>query len=332
MKSSTFTYSQHVEKVQATADVAKRLGYREEGKLWYVYRIPYLKISVKECFEDVGMQVYLPTYFVERIRNGRMIKEEKPKILNYLFVLADIEQINSLIAIENLRPMYRHRCEGEIFNERDKWQTIPSKQMYSLMIVAQGYEGEMEFCVPESQKLERGDKVRVVAGQYNGLEGVLIKSQGCKDGRIYVGITNGFGTFTTAISENCVKVLEFSSETNHFFRKIEAVEKLHTQAIERIKTGKELNDEMKSSLKSFLFRYSELGGLTHVSKAKLTACRYVAMRLLGRHQDAEACMNNFFTEVENDKNRRRALKRWPTAQKYIDKWVQAVDAVWSQMI
>lgn len=328
MKSLILTDSQHIENMQATTNVAVRLGYHEDGKLWYVYRIPYLTISSKKRFEDVGMQVYLPTYFVERIKNGRKIREEKPKILNYLFVLADIEQINGLIAIENLRPMYRHRCEGEIINERDKWQTIPSKQMHSLMIVAQGYESEMEFCVPESQKLEKGDKVRVVAGQYKGLEGILVKNQGCKDGRIYVGITNGFGTFTTAISENCVKVLEFSSETNHFFRKIESVEKLLAQAIEALKTGKELNDEMKSSLKSFLFRYSELVGLTHVSKAKLTACRYVAMRLLGRHQDAEACMNTFLREVENDKNRRRALKRWPTAQKYIDKWVQAIDGVW----
>lgn len=305
-----------------TGGIASILGYDEENREWYVYRIPHINVKSKERFEKAGLQVYFPTYTVETVRFGHKVKEEKPKILNYLFVLADRKSVDKFSALEGINPVYRHHAPDERISDARKWLTVPAAQMHSLMIVAQGYEQEIEFCTPDDQRLEKGDKVRVDEGQFKGLEGILLSDQRAGGGRVYVSITNGLGVKSIHIPDRNIKVLEVSRSSNRFFRQIQAFEQVMDEVIELRRQGKPITDKLKAELYFFLYRYSELAGLTFVSKAKLTTCRYVAYTLLYRSADAEHCLQQFEAETQSDKNSRRAATRYSTARQYMDTWLE----------
>lgn len=299
--------------------IASSLGYDERGRIWFVYRISYLSVGHKKIFEDAGMRPYLPTYQSVRFVRGKKVNCEVPKILNYIFVLGTLEQVNSLIRIRSLYPVRnRFISYQEEKSAENVWLTVPSRQMHSLMIVAQGCEREVEFCLPKDQRLERGDRVLVTDGPFAGVEGVLLTNQGCrKGGRVYVGITEDFGTKTAAVPDECIQILEFSRSTNHFFRKLEGVEKLLESAVGQKKNDGALPPQQVAALKSFLVRYSRLEGLTYLNRVKLDTCRYVACTLLGDRRGAESFLAPY---VQTDGDAATGEDKCPSARRYMDKW------------
>jgi len=368
------------------SDVAAYLNYREEGRLWYVYRIPRLKVAGKEKFEAKKMQVYLPTYTVQKQQGGKIVTEEKPKILDYLFVLATPEQVEKLAKEEAICPVYRHRASSEwedrmkketerrahmqklkqqlsALKEKsaalpkddpectnishectrllteyrnlekhrpiepfDKWATVPFAQMHALMIIVQGFETEVEFCTPDDQLLEKGDSVRITGGKFKGVEGTLLTRQGASGGYVYIQVTNSLIIKTAKIRNEYIQVLAFSRNTNHFYYKIAAFEKRIEACLQCRKEGHALSEKQKAELKFFLFRYERLASLTSVNAAKLLACRYAAYKLLGQNREAARCLKLHAKEQERTRNNRRAAKRASSAQDYIDKWFEKVDA------
>lgn len=392
--SGTITYKKLMIAEHDAANIASFLGYKEEGNDWYVYRVPRLSVNCKKAFEDNGMQVYLPTYkrtiqskaFSKAKSNSDCIVRtvETPKILDYVFVLANENQVNALAKLLNICPVYCHHdfdelkirqkeieklnslktnLEVKLFNlskEKnsstsnesqkisikdqikktlaklnalndsqnkntwERWTKVPNKQMHSLMIIVQGLEQDMEFCTPAEQVLDKGDKVKVVGGRFKGVEGILITNQGSNSGQVYVSVTNGIGAMTAKIQDKYVQVLEFSRNTNHFYYKIAAFEKLLDQYLQIRSKGQRLNSEQEANLRFFLFRYESLTGLTRVNAAKLVACRYVAYKLLGQHTEADLCLQFHDEECNSTKKNQRAAKRSKSGQEYIDKWVERV--------
>ena len=324
MAEDKITYRTYTIGKEVLADIATTLGFKEEGNEWYVYRIPHLSVKSKQKFQDAHIQVYLPTYTVEKTLDGKKVKVEKPKMLNYLFALTTFEKVESFRKLENLSPVFRHREKGTVLGPHDIWLTVPKAQMHSLMIVAQGYEQEMTFVTPEEQMLVKGDMVRVAAGQFKGAEGILVTNQGSTKGKVFVSITSGFGTMTTTIPDEYIQVLEFSRANNHFTRKMQAVEKDLDKAVLQRQAGEPLDPKLRAALQFFLFRYSALTNLTHVNNARITAYRYAARVLLGRQTEAEKDLKLYLASSTTNSALRRAITRTPAITRYIDEWREKV--------
>lgn len=318
------TYRTYSVGKEVLADIASSLGFSEEGKEWFVYRIPYIKGNAKKKFQDAHIQVYQPTYTIEQTIRGKTVRVEKPKILNYLFALTTQEAVESFRKMEGISPIFRHREKGEIVSPDNIWLTVPKSQMHSLMIVVQGYEEEMTFATPEDQQLEKGDKVRVVAGQFKGAEGILITNQGSTKGKVFIAITNAFGAMTTTIPDEYIQVLEFSRANNHFTRKMQAVDKYLNEAIRQRQSGGGLDPKLRAALQFFLFRYSALTNLTHINNARITAYRYAARVLLGRQAEAEQDLKQYLATTTTNPALRRAIARTPAISKYIGEWKEKV--------
>lgn len=286
--------------------IAEALGFKEECNKWYVYCIPHPSDEKKKPFIEMGMQVYMP------------------KLFNYVFVLATRKQVDALIMLDHIYPIYNHRVKGEILSSSKTWLTVPTHQMHALMQAIENQE-EIDIVAPEEYQLEKGDKVLVTAGSFAGLEGVLLTSQGSRGGKIYVGITNTEGFLTAMIPDEYLKVIEFSRSNDHFYRRIEACEKVLEESLETLKQDKILKKEQRAYLQFFLERFDSLTNLTHVNHARLVACRFAALSLLGKHDEAESCIRQFEAETAQSKSKRRSAKRSPSAQKYINKWVTIID-------
>ena len=326
MSTNRITYRQLTIPESDAQRVAQLLGFNEEGRQWYVYRVPYLSVKSKDRFEERGMQVYLPTYKVERERGGEMVWEERPKILNYLFVLATFAEVKAMTKEENVCPVRTHRCEGEVLPAEKQWQTIPNYQMHALMLVVQGYEQEVEFCTPPDYELAKGDYVRVVSGPFKGVEGYMASHQRTGKSQVYVSVIGGVKMKTVGISDDCIKVIRVSRKSNRFHRSLEAFERLMTACFERRSQGLAITDEQRAELKYFLFRYGELEGLTYVNRAKMMVCRYVAYSLLSRRADAQECMHAYEKSMSTTKSSRRSARRSPSVQLYIERWLSLLES------
>lgn len=264
-------------------DVARELGFDETGLEWYVYRIPYLTVRSAQKFEKAGLQYYLPTFKIEKpTKHGKPLVEERPKILNYLFVLAKKAQIDELAKQEKIFPLYRHLCKGEIVRADQRYTTVPKDQMHQLMIMVEGYKQEVEFRIPPSQQLAKGDKVRVVEGPFAGVEGILLTNQGAGGGQVYVSITNGMGALTATIADAQLQVLEFSRQNNHFYYKMQAVEQHILDAENTHAQGQALTAEQRLQLEFFRFRYAHLTGLSRTHQAKFDDLMHRLQQLIGR--------------------------------------------------
>lgn len=297
----------------------QQVTYLEEGREWYVYRIPYLTVGSKDRFLSAGMQVYLPTYTQVTFQRGKILTVEKPKILDYIFVLATAEQVSRMIGLDNVRPVFRHHAPGEDCTER--WLTVPSLQMHRFMLLVQGYEKSVEFCKPDCALLEKGDVVRITDGQFRGVEGVLMTSQGRSGGEVYVELSEGLGVKTVRIPDSAIQVLSVSRDSNRFCRNLQAFEKVLEQALQTRRTDGFITEMQREKLEAFLFRYSELRDLTYVNQAKMAACRYAANMLLQHADKARECLTRYETEINGSKNGRRASRRSATAADYINGWL-----------
>lgn len=302
-------------------DAAASLGYREEGNRWYVYRIPQLSLLHKSLFEKHGMQVYLPTYRTKTFVRGKAVDVERPKVLNYMFVLTDIGSVEHFRTLQGISPVRKHHTGDEVVRRDDFWLTVPFSQMHSLMLVVQGLDREVEFCEPQADAVERGDCVYVAAGRFKGVKGVLLQTKGKRDGRVCVSIASDFGILTDDIPDRYLQIISFSRSCNHFTRRMQAFEQILEQAYDARQTGGTVTPVQKEAIGAFLFRYRLLTGLTHASFARLQILRYAAYALLGDSKKADECIAVYVSETENSKSGRLAARRSPAADEYMKSWM-----------
>ncbi|MBQ0057408.1 MAG: hypothetical protein KBT20_07095 [Bacteroidales bacterium] len=313
------------------ANIASFLGYQEEKeKHWFAYKIARFDDFYRNRFEkDHNMQVYFPAKKVERRFRGKTVEMLVSDLYNYVFVLASKEQVVDFHKENDIWPIYRRRERFAVEKKTPwlkTWVTLPAGQMHSIMLTFEKYIEEVEFVTPDDQLLEKGDKVRVIAGHFAGLEGTLITNQGShKGGRIFVNVTNRMVAKTAYVPDEFIQVLSFSRNTNHFSRQIAAIEKVLDDAVSAIKSGNGMSSEQRASVEFFLFRYEHLTDLSHLALAKFTACRYAALVTVGRKVEAEECMRAFYEKIQSDPKSQRAFERWPSAKEYIDNWKHKLD-------
>lgn len=339
------TYTAYALSEDAIDGIAATLGFDEEGKEWFVYRVPRLTIRHKDIFEEESsgqFGVYLPTDpEVVKLPDGQIKTIQRPKFLNYLFVLARPEEVEQFYRLKGYCPVYRPKSKAKpkagvisstvdthittagaefVVSPTEKWLTVPKRQMHMLMAVIIGGEKQVRFEAPDSQLLAKGEKVRVAEGPSQGVEGVLFRDQR-KGGELYVELTTGLSFATATIPDEYIKVLEVPREGNRFFRTLESFERTLEGCAATLQAGDPLDYEQRSSLEFFLYRYSELAGLTFLTYTKLVACQYAAYRFLRMPDEAEATLQRFRTESETNPTYRRALQRSPSSLDHLEKWI-----------
>ena len=307
------------------AGIAATLGYEEGGRQWYVYRIPHLAqhhATLVQQFQQAGMQVYLPTYATTSQVRGTTITRLLPKFLDYVFVLGTLPQVQQLSHTSALTPVYAHHEAGHVVTPATRWLTVPASQMHALMLVAQGYDDQVLFSTPADHQLDKGDRVLVVNGRFQGVQGTLLTRQGTSGGRVYLQLTSTLGALTVNIPEQDLQVLQFARSTNHLYYKMQAIERLLEQALQQHQRDGHLQPQVQTTLRFFLFRYARLQGLTHVNQAKITGYRYAALRLLHRDAEAATLLAQYHQATQHSKDSRRAQRRTPSIQHHLDIWVQ----------
>lgn len=158
----------------------------DEG--WYVAKTYRHERKIKEMLAQMGVKHFIPFHETVKEIGGKRQKVEVPFISGLIFVYGSTKNCISLVNDYGY-PMRYVRD----FSSRSLLR-VPDKQMADFIYLVEHHENEIEV-LPHD--LRQGDRVRVVAGSFAGIEGELMRIAGHR--RVVVRLDNLFSIATVYI-------------------------------------------------------------------------------------------------------------------------------------
>jgi transcription antitermination factor NusG len=148
---------------------------------WYIARIkPRTETKIKEYLDSAGIENFRPAQMSDTI-----------------FVRAVEETVFSLLQNSSLAMDFQYNPVSH------RLQTIPDKQMADFVLLQK--HSEELFFLPEPEKLQGGEKVRVVGGEYSGVEGEIYRIKGHKRVVVRLGNLGAVALGGYVAKENLIK-------------------------------------------------------------------------------------------------------------------------------
>ncbi|MCI7357681.1 MAG: UpxY family transcription antiterminator [Parabacteroides sp.] len=149
---------------------------------WFAMRVTYRReLMVKQLLEDEKINCFIPMRYDIR-KSGRQKKKELvPVIHNLIFVYTSPSRIQTVKKrIPCLQYMLDSRSGEKI--------VIPDKEMKRFIAVTGSYDEQLLYFKPEEVNWQKGTRVRIVGGEFEGMEGTFIKVKGARDRRVVICI------------------------------------------------------------------------------------------------------------------------------------------------
>lgn len=180
---------------------------REEKEFWYAMRATYRRSSAaRELLDKENIRCFIPMRYELHLVKGRRVRELVPVVHNLLFVYATSSQIQSVKAkAEYLQYIVNSRSGEKII--------VPEDQMLRFIAVAGTYNEQLLWFQSGEVNLAKGSKVRVIGGEFEGLEGVFVKVKGARDRRVVVAIQGVIAVAMATIHPSLIEAIPEEKET-----------------------------------------------------------------------------------------------------------------------
>lgn len=169
----------------------------ETGVHWYVLRVTYQReLATQDQLNKMGINNFVPTLRTrKRNSQGRFYWIREVAVHNYVFVQTSKQVIDNLKrqTLPHLRYIM-HNVNGE-----RRIMTVPEHEMQNFIAVAGNAEEHIRFLPPDEARLSEGDRVRILGGPFEGVEGNLIKTSKGKRTAVVIRIENIAAVVTTSL-------------------------------------------------------------------------------------------------------------------------------------
>jgi len=156
---------------------------------WYAAKVKYqTERKMKSWLDELTIENFIPFRTVWIERNGRKIKREKPIVPGLLFIRTNYQTACALPNESRIKMIFMRNLENR------QLLIVPDKQMQDFMFLLDFSESAVRI---ENTNLKRGDRVRVVKGDFAGIEGELVRIKGHK--RVVVRLEGLFSLATAYI-------------------------------------------------------------------------------------------------------------------------------------
>lgn len=169
----------------------------EQLKEWFVLRVTYQReLSAKEKLEALGIACFVPTKVVRKLdKSGKYVKKRVSALHNYIFVNSTRGCIDGIK--QHKIPWLRYVIDHKHDKTQSNVLTVPEKQMLDFIAIAGSDDERIEYISEEQMSFNRGERVRILGGPFEGVEGIFMKINN-KRGRCVVVKIEGITAVATA--------------------------------------------------------------------------------------------------------------------------------------
>ena len=165
---------------------------------WFAAKAKYqTEKKIKAYLDEKSVEHFIPFRKVVVEQNGKRIEKDKPAVPGLLFIHTDYPTALSIANESKVKFSYL------INRETKKLLTVPDKQMEDFIFLLQFAETAVQI---SNDHLQKGDRVRVIHGEFAGIEGELIRIKGHK--RVVVRLEGLFSLATTYIPSGYLEKIE----------------------------------------------------------------------------------------------------------------------------
>lgn len=159
-------------------------------------------MKLKEILDAMNVDNYIPVQYKEVFKNGKKIKVLQPVIHNLVFVKTSRMILDALKAdIEGSIPI------RYIYNKATRTPiTISEKEMRQFIAVSRTLDEELIYVTLTDCKLKRGERIKVVGGIFEGVEGEVVRIK--NDRRVLVSINGVIAVATAFIHPSLLQKIE----------------------------------------------------------------------------------------------------------------------------
>lgn len=169
-----------------------------EKKLWYAIRVTYNReLKVKADLDARGITNFVPMQYRREERNGVMVKRLVPSVHNLIFINLTPSEMTDYKRSTDLPIRY-------IMNrETHKPITVPNHEMENFIKVAGTYEEKLIYLNPEPGDFNKGERVRIIGGDFAGAEGIFVRVKG--DRRVLINVQGVVAVATTYVHPSMIE-------------------------------------------------------------------------------------------------------------------------------
>ncbi len=170
---------------------------------WYVMRTlgRFCEMGVKQKLDECGIRYYQAMKTVIKTLKGKKCIASEPIIPNLLFVYGDKESIMPHTqAGSNFQFVY-NRCSGK----QADCLIVSTKAMEDFIRVVETGDNSRIF-MPEEIQLTQGQRIRMIGGALDGVEGYFVKTKGCRRKTLVVVLEGLFGV-SAEVKPDMIEIL-----------------------------------------------------------------------------------------------------------------------------
>lgn len=173
---------------------------------WYVMRTLASNSykTVRAHLEAEKIDFFQPCRCVVRKFAGRSTKVMEPYVPNLFFVHSSYQRLHPFTEEGSRFQFYFNRCSGI----QADCLVVKDKQMEDFIRVSSCLDADPRFFYPdEGNSLSKGQKVRIISGPLDGVEGVFERVEGSKRKRLVIVIESLMGV-SARVESDMIELLK----------------------------------------------------------------------------------------------------------------------------
>ncbi len=181
---------------------------------WYVLLVAYrTELKVKELLRELGqIEAFVPMRRTRRRdKQGRFCYDVKVALNNYVFVHTSYKRLMQLKAAHPYKLDFNFMLRDVYEGMKRVGRTpviVPRQQMQNFIAIAGNQVERVQFLEAQKINWKAGQRVRVVAGPFEGVEGIYLSTSRKHERRVVVQLEGIAAVATTALPAVLVEKIE----------------------------------------------------------------------------------------------------------------------------
>lgn len=170
-----------------------------ESKRWHVMRATYGRaLKARDYLKEKGILTFVPLRYAAGRQGLNMVKRLVPVMPNIIFVYAEPQVVQKVkLRADYLQYMMNRRTGEKLY--------VAERDMERFIAVCGTHDERLLWLQYEDVPVNKGERVRITGGVFNGQEGVLLKVKGAREKRVVVVVEGVMAVALAAVHPSLIE-------------------------------------------------------------------------------------------------------------------------------